>query len=245
MAIVRGQYEVISCDGDDTLWHCERGFAEAEQRLKHLLVGYADAPTIKHLLFDVEMRNLKRYGYGIKSFTLSMITTALELSEGRLSSAEVAQIIEIGHDLISQPVDVIPGVHDVLESLSRSHDLWLVTKGDLFDQEAKLDQSGLAKFFRVVQVVADKTAATYQKILSQLGVPPHTFAHVGDSLRSDIIPVLELGGTAIYVPYHITWAHEQGQLVEAEMGKRFAKVESFADVPSALVRCAHDKFGRI
>jgi putative hydrolase of the HAD superfamily len=227
-------FRVIAFDGDDTLWHCESIYSLAEGRLQALLEPFLRSEEVKRRLYEVEMRNLRVYGYGAKGFTLSMIETALEVTEGRITGKQVADILEIGHFVMKHPVEPLEGAREALEELARARPLALLTKGDLFDQEAKLAQSNLAELFTHVEIVSAKDAATYDRVLRRLGVAPRELVMVGNSLHSDVLPVLELGGWAIHVPYHVTWQHEVAGLPEGPHQERFAQVPSIRDVPGAL-----------
>jgi putative hydrolase of the HAD superfamily len=179
------------------------------------------------------MRNLKFYGYGIKSFTLSMIETAIELSEGQISGEEIKSILSFGREMMTMPVSVFEHVHDVLSQLSGAYKLLLVTKGDLIDQQSKIAQSRLESFFAGIEIVSNKRPATYQAILERYDIEPDKFLMVGNSLRSDILPVLEIGGHALYIPYHITWAHEEIS-AEEENEHDYFQLEHIGQLPALL-----------
>lgn len=198
---------IVAFDADDTLWHNEDLFDESHRSLERLLSPWGDADTISSLLFEVEMRNLARYGYGAKSFMLSMTETAIDVSGGEVSAATITEILALGHAILDRPTELLPGVLEVLESL-RHHTLMLITKGDLYAQHARIDDSGLADHFWRIEVVAEKSADTYRRLLDLHDVPLDDFVMVGNSLRSDVLPVIELGGRGVHVPYHLTWAHE-------------------------------------
>lgn len=200
---------VIAFDADDTLWHNEIHFRSTEAAFRDLLRPYHDEAWIDARLFETEMRNLRRYGYGIKAFMLSMIETALELTEGRITGPEIQRVLDLGHDMLAQPVELLPQAAECLQALSGSHRLWLITKGDLLDQESKLARSGLGDLFEEVAVVSEKDEATYRDLLARRGVAPGDFLMVGNSVKSDILPVLALGGHAVQVPYPDTWVHER------------------------------------
>ena len=168
-----------------------------------------DQPALEARLLAVERRNVGLYGYGIKGFMLSMIETAIEISDGQISAADIKSLLDFGHAMLQHPVELIDGTRDVLHTLhARDHELWLVTKGDLFDQESKIARSGLGDFFSRVEILAEKDEPAYQRILDRYGIAPDEFVMVGNSLRSDILPVVGLGARAFYVPDPITWAHE-------------------------------------
>jgi putative hydrolase of the HAD superfamily len=201
-------FDVIAFDADDTLWHNETLFWMTQDKFKQLLSGYRSTERIGHELFATETRNLQYYGYGIKAFTLSMIETAIELTDGQIQGRDIQEIIDFAREMLSAPVQLLEHVPDVIGTLAASHKLMLITKGDLFDQESKIARSGLAQHFTHVEIVSQKTSETYQAILGKYSLDPARFLMVGNSLKSDILPVLAIGGQAVYVPYPATWAHE-------------------------------------
>jgi putative hydrolase of the HAD superfamily len=200
--------EVIAFDADDTLWHNESLFTMTQDKYKSLLAGYHTPEWIESRLFDTETENIQHFGYGVKGFTLSMIETAIELSEGRITGAEIYQIIEFAKEMLKSPIELLDGVQETIEELSQTHDLMIITKGDLFDQESKIARSGLADFFSKIEIVKEKDDEVYRRILSRYGIEKEKFAMVGNALKSDILPVLRLGATAVHIPYHTTWARE-------------------------------------
>jgi putative hydrolase of the HAD superfamily len=200
--------DIIAFDADDTLWHNEPLYIDIQTRFKELLSAYHSPEWIDQKLFDTEMRNLKHFGYGIKGFTLSMIETAVELSEGRISGSEIQTIIDFAREMLGTRLELMDHVEETLEELSQSYPLMVITKGDLLDQEAKIANSGLAKYIHTVEVVSHKTRQSYTAILSRHNIEPKRFLMVGNSLKSDILPVLELSGKAVYIPYALTWTHE-------------------------------------
>jgi putative hydrolase of the HAD superfamily len=202
-------FEVIAFDADDTLWHNERLYARAQATLRALLAPYVDGTAVDQALYATEMRNLPAYGYGIKSFALSMIETAVTLSNGRVNAAEVRSILAAVRAMIDAEVELLPGVAAALAELAPRYRLMVITKGDLLDQERKLAKSGLAAYFHAVEVVSRKTADVYRGLLERYAVDPARFVMVGNSLRSDVLPAAAVGGTAVYVPHDLTWAHEQ------------------------------------
>ena len=197
----------VAFDADDTLWHNEDLFEAVHRQYEELLSPWADAVTVDDRLHEVQMANLPRFGYGVKSFTLSMIEAAVRISDGEVDGGRITAIIGYGNRLLDRPVELIDGVEEVLDALVH-HRLMVITKGDVHDQLAKVAASGLAERFWRVEVVADKDAAVYGELLARHEIDPARFVMVGNSLRSDVLPVLELGGTAVHVPYHITWRHE-------------------------------------
>ncbi len=221
----------LAFDADDTLWHNESHYAETQEAFRALLRPYHDDAWIDARLHDTELRNLGHYGYGIKGFTLSMIETALELTEDRLDGAGIRQVVELGKAMLAKPVEPLPGVAEVLQELSNSYDLILITTGDLFDQETKLARSGLGTHFSKVEIVSEKDEGAYAAILERHGIRPAGFIMVGNSVKSDILPVLALGARAIHIPYHLTWAHE---VVAAPGDAPFPVLESIRDLPALL-----------
>lgn len=199
----------IGFDADDTLWVNETYFREAEEAFAVLLEEYETRNTIDQELFKTEMRNLDLYGYGIKGFMLSMIESALELSNRRVSQATLSKILDLGKNMISHPLELLQDVPEVLESLHGKYRLLVLTKGDLLDQERKLERSGLLKYFHHVEVLSDKKPENYRRLLEHLEISINEFLMVGNSLKSDVLPILDLGGRAIHVPFHTTWAHEE------------------------------------
>jgi putative hydrolase of the HAD superfamily len=201
-------FDVIAFDADDTLWHNETLYARAQAQLKQLLSQYCSPECIDQQLYQTEMRNLEHYGYGIKAFALSMIETAIELTEGQIDGRGIRQIIELAKEMLQAKVELLEYAESTLAELSARYDLMVITKGDLRDQQSKLARSGLDRYFKHVEIVSDKTRASYQAILDKYKLEAARFLMIGNSLRSDILPILELGGKAIYIPYHLTWVHE-------------------------------------
>ena len=202
------KFDLIAFDADDTLWHNETLYTEAQDKLKELLASYADGETIVQRLYQTEMSNLQYYGYGIKSFTLSMIETAVELTQGKIQGAEILQIIGLAKEMLTSEVQLVEHAEETVRELAKSYELMVITKGDLLDQRSKLSRSGLDDCFRHVEVVSQKTQHVCQALLAKYRIEPQRFLMVGNSLKSDILPVLALGGHAVYIPYHTTWAHE-------------------------------------
>ncbi|MFC4636091.1 HAD family hydrolase [Dokdonia ponticola] len=199
----------IAFDADDTLWVNETFFRDAEDQFCALFKDYLSYEECQKRLFEMEMRNLPRYGYGIKPFTLSLIEAAIEITDNRVSIAQVSELIALGKEMLEAPVVLIDGIEEVLYTLSRKHKLVVATKGDLLDQERKLDKSGLAKYFHHIEVMSDKQPENYTKLVNHLDIAPQEFLMIGNSLKSDILPVLEIGGYAFHIPFHTTWIHEQ------------------------------------
>lgn len=199
---------VIGFDADDTLWQNEQYYRLTEESFKDLLAEFAEGEHVSQRLLEAEKRNLQHYGFGIKGFTLSMIETALEITEGRVPSEVIGKILSIGRDLLGHPVETMPHARKTLEALAGDYYLVLITKGDLFDQERKLAQSGLGDYFDAVEIVSDKTATTYRRIFSKTGHAPERAMMVGNSLKSDIVPAIAAGSWGVFVPHELTWVVE-------------------------------------
>ena len=230
-------FDLIAFDADDTLWHNEPLFHSTESRFAEMLAAYHPASWVSDRLLATETKNLGHFGYGIKGFILSMIETAIELTEARVTGAEVQRILEWGQVMLRHPVELLDGVRETIESLNGRYRLMLLTKGDLFDQESKLARSGLGEFFDAVEIVSVKNAATYRAIMKRHEVAPERFVMVGNSLRSDVLPALEAGGRAVHIPYELTWAHER--IEETELaGKEFATLEKITQLPDWLTQRA-------
>lgn len=200
--------DLIGFDADDTLWHTEIYYIKAQQSLEQLLGAWGSPDKIGKLLFEIEIDNLPRYGYGIKAFVLSMIEAAIRISGGQIHGDQIEQILKIGRTMLDTEVILRPHVAETLKNLSPSYRLMILTKGDLLDQTAKVNRSGIAHHFSVVEVVNDKNPETYTKILDKHHVNPQNFLMIGNTVRSDIHPVLALGGTAVHIPADSTWEHE-------------------------------------
>jgi putative hydrolase of the HAD superfamily len=229
--------DLVAFDGDDTLWHNESLYQAAQQELVDLLAGHAGGETVMAELYRTEMRNLPSYGYGIKSFALSMIETAIRLSDGRVSGREIELIIGLAHRMLASNVRLLDHVEQVVQTLAESYPLMLITKGDLRDQRTKLAGSGLARAFRYVEVVTEKDAAVYRGLLQEVGVRPERFIMVGNSLRSDVLPVVTLGGHAVHVPYHVTWDHEAVPGAHADHDG-YHEIDHLGQLPALIRRLA-------
>ena len=223
---------VLGLDADDTLWHNETFYQMTRQRFNELLAEFVDAETLEAEVEATEKRNLGLYGYGAKGFTLCMLETALAVSGGQVSAKALTEILSAGREMMRHPVEPLPGVHDALEDLAAQYKLILITKGDLFHQEAKLAASGLGNFFSGVEIVSEKKADTYVRIFSRHGAGPAHAAMAGNSVRSDVLPALEAGSYAALIPYHLVWAHEDAPRPTAH--PRFAELPSLADLPQWL-----------
>jgi putative hydrolase of the HAD superfamily len=202
--------EVVALDADDTLWHSEVYFERTQRRFRELVQRYVGQEVdVDAALVAVEHRNLDVYGYGIKGFTLSMIEAAIEVTDGSIGVDEIDQIMASGRTMLEHPVDLLDGVDETITDLAEAgYRLLMITKGDLHHQERKIAASGLADRFERLEIVAEKDPLTYKRVIESTGVAPEAFCMVGNSVRSDVLPVLEVGGHAVHIPYHVTWAHE-------------------------------------
>ncbi|WFU09613.1 HAD family hydrolase [Rhizobium sp. CB3090] len=222
----------IGFDADDTLWQNEQFYRLTERQFIELLADYAESETISRGLLEAEKRNLHHYGFGIKGFTLSMIETAIEITKGEVPTTVIAEILDIGRDLLAHPVETLPNVRQTLEALTGSYLLVLITKGDLFDQERKLAQSGLGDLFDAIEIVSDKNASTYRRIFSKVGDGPERAMMVGNSLKSDIVPALAAGSYGVFVPHELTWAFEH--VAEPTEAPRFRKIEHLGELRGVI-----------
>lgn len=229
MEINYSNIKVIGFDADDTLWVNETYYREAELEFARLLSKYETANKIDQELFKTEMQNLELYGYGIKSFVLSMIESAIDISNNTVSLKAIDGILSIGKDMLNKPVELLDGVEEVLKALSKKYRLILATKGDLLDQERKLQKSGLTEYFHHIEVLSDKKEDNYSKLLGHLDIHPSEFLMVGNSLKSDILPLVELKAHAIHVPFHTTWAHEEATEEETN-GKVYKTASSLREI---------------
>ena len=227
---------VIGFDADDTLWQNEQYYKLTESHFRSLLADYAEGEHVSERLLEAEKRNLAHYGFGIKGFTLSMIETALEITEGRAPSSVISEILAIGRDLLSHPVECLPHARDALEALSGKYFLVLITKGDLFDQERKLAQSGLGDYFDAVEIVSDKTATTYRRIFGKHGEGPERGMMIGNSLKSDIVPAIAAGAWGVFVPHELTWVLEHVDKPEEQ--PRFREIPDLGHVPDLVASLA-------
>ncbi|MDZ7875206.1 MAG: HAD family hydrolase [Rhizobium sp.] len=227
---------VIGFDADDTLWQNEQYYKLTESHFRSLLADYAEGEHVSDRLLEAEKRNLAHYGFGIKGFTLSMIETALEITEGRVPSSVISEILGIGRDLLSHPVECLPHARDALEALSGKYFLVLITKGDLFDQERKLAQSGLGDYFDAVEIVSDKTATTYRRIFGKHGEGPERAMMIGNSLKSDIVPAIAAGAWGVFVPHELTWVLEH--VDKPEEAPRFREIPDLGHVPDLVASLA-------
>src|SRR6185437_15360566 len=224
--------KVIAFDADDTLWVNEPYFRQTEERFYNLLSEYSSQHTLETELLKTEIENLALYGYGIKGFMLSMIETALRVTNNSISIDVVEKIIALGKQMLDNPIELLDGVEEVLLALKDKYRLVVATKGDLLDQERKLKKSGISHYFHHIEIMSDKDNANYLKLIKHLDIRPDELMMVGNSLKSDIIPVLNVGGYGVHVPYHITWAHEQ---IEDEINnEKFRSVTGIGDILAFL-----------
>lgn len=228
----------ICFDADDTLWHNERFFRLTQERFADLLRDHVDSGHLAERLLAAEKRNIGHYGFGIKGFMLSMIETALEVTENRVPGAVVAEIIAAGQDMLRHPIELLPGVEETVAALAPDFDLVLVTKGDLLDQERKLAQSGLGEVFDGVEIVSDKTAPVYAAIFARHGTEPGRVLMAGNSLKSDVNPVIDAGGWGVYVPHGLTWELEAAEAPEDH--PRFRQIGSLGDLPAVVMEICHN-----
>ncbi|ASU33489.1 HAD family hydrolase [Mucilaginibacter xinganensis] len=217
--------KVIAFDADDTLWVNEPYYRQTEEQFYNLLGGYSTQHELERELLKTEIGNLTFYGYGIKGFVLSMIETALRISNNTISAEVVGAILDLGKQMLNQPIELLDGVEDVLGTLKSKYRLVVATKGDLLDQERKLKKSGISHYFHHIEIMSEKDDANYLKLIRHLDIAPQELLMVGNSLKSDIMPVLNIGGNAVHVPYHITWAHEQIEhSIESEKFKSVVEI---------------------
>jgi putative hydrolase of the HAD superfamily len=228
----------VGFDGDDTLWHSEGYYQTAHDAFEQVIGDYVDLANLglHDRLLATERRNIRLFGYGAKGMTLSMLEAAIEITQSRISAADLHRIIEIGKQVLAHPVELLPGIREAVAAVAGRHAVVLITKGDLFHQEKKVAESGLATLFRRIEIVSEKDAATYRRLLDEFGIQAHEFAMVGNSPRSDIEPVLRLGGWGVHMPYHVTWAHELENGLDASDAPRMRAVANAAEIPAALAQ---------
>ncbi|WP_335966919.1 HAD family hydrolase [Galbibacter sp. PAP.153] len=228
MEINYQEIKIIGFDADDTLWVNETYFRDAEHEFAKLLSSYETENKIDQELFKMEMQNLETYGYGIKGFMLSMIESAIDLSNNKVNNATISKILNLGKEMINKPVELLDGVEEVLQALSQKYRVILLTKGDLLDQERKLEKSGLSKYFHHIEVLSDKKEENYKNLLDHLEIDVKEFLMIGNSLKSDVLPLVNIGAKAIHVPFHTTWVHEM--VKNEEDNGTYIKVEKIKDV---------------
>ena len=226
------KFQVIAFDADDTLWVNEPYFQDAQMRFADIMREWTTPEDIIEEHYKTEVRNIPVFGYGIKGFTLSLIETAIRISNHRVTAHQIEQIIQIGKSMLQYPIELLPGVENTLKRLAPHYRLIVATKGDLMDQEAKLRRSGITDYFHHIEVMSEKNPESYLKLIHHLDIAPEHFLMVGNSLRSDILPVLQIGGSAFHIPYHIDWVHEKITEFEAP-SERYIKCDSLEKI------CAH------
>jgi putative hydrolase of the HAD superfamily len=228
--------QLIGFDGDDTLWHSEGYYRAAQSQFEAIVGAYVDLAdaNLHEGLLETERRNIALFGYGAKGMTLSMLEAAYALTQGRISAADLHRIIALGKEVMAHPVELLPGIREAVTAVAHHYPVLLITKGDLFHQEAKVAASGLADLFRRIEIVSEKDAPAYARVLREFGVAPEGFAMVGNSLRSDIEPVVRLGGWGVHVPYAVTWAHELEHGLEPGHARQVIRVDAAATVPKAI-----------
>jgi putative hydrolase of the HAD superfamily len=202
------RFDLLAFDADDTLWQNERLYVEVQAKFAGLLAHYHTQEWIQERLYQAEIRNLEHFGYGVKAFALSMIETAIELTEGRISGHDLQTLVDLAKGMLQGRMELLGGAEETLNLLKNRYSLMLLTKGDLFEQENKIARSGLAGCFRHIEILSQKTATVYRSLLEKHSIRPERFLMVGNSLRSDILPALEIGGCAVYIPHELTWQHE-------------------------------------
>ena len=229
--------KLIGFDGDDTLWRSEDYFRQANADFAAIISRYVDLADVHERMLATERRNLALFGYGAKGMALSMVETAIAMTDARISAADIHALVELGKRVLQHPVELLPGIRAAVEAVAEHYPLVLITKGDLFHQERKVAQSGLADLFRRIEIVSEKDPATYQRVLGEFALQPAQFAMVGNSLRSDIEPVVRLGGWGVHLPYRVTWAHEQEHgLVAGD--PHMLRVDAVEAIPAAVLQLA-------
>ena len=233
-------FDLIAFDGDDTLWHNERSYRDAREHFRSLLdrAGVVlDPAQVEATVTRTEVANIRYFGYGVSSFTLSLIETAVDLTDGRVSSEDLRGLVHLAKGMMSEHIEVFDGVRPTLAALSTTRPLMLITKGDLLHQASKLERSGLEDYFQHVEIVSEKTPSVYERILNRHGIAAARFLMVGNSLRSDILPVIDLGGCAAYIPAALNWMHEHAE-APATGHERFFELSSIAEVVGLVDRLA-------
>ena len=248
-AILRGMTDapsirLVGFDADDTLWRSEDYYRDAQAQFERIVGAYvnlADA-RVHERLYEIEKRNLALFGFGVKGMTLSMVEAAVAITDARVAAADLHRIVEIGKALLRHPVELLPGIRESVEAIAREFRVVLITKGDLFHQEAKVRQCGLADLFGRIEIVSEKDEATYRRLFAEFDVAPHEFLMIGNSLRSDIAPVLALGGWGVHMPYHVTWVHDTEAEVDFD-SPRLRQVDGPAALPAAVHELAQRASG--
>ena len=230
---MKTDYKIIGFDADDTLWVNEPYYRETEIEFCGLLVEFAATETVSRELYQTEMQNIQLYGFGAKGFMLSMIETAQRISDNQVPQATIAKIIALGKDLLNRPVVLLNGVLEVLDALhNQGKTLIVATKGDLLDQERKLAKSNIAQYFHHIEIMSDKKESDYRKLLAHLDIQPEDFLMIGNSIKSDILPILNIGGSGIHIPYHTTWQHEQSEKIA--VNNKFHEIDHISEILSIL-----------
>ena len=233
MQNTHGGIALVGFDADDTLWRSQDYFDEAQQRFEKIVSNYVDLADVGKRLYAYESRNIAFFGYGVKGMALSMIEAAIDITGASIRAADIGRIVSLAKELLQHPVELLPGVREAVQAVAADVPVVLITKGDLFHQEAKVRESGLSDLFRRIEVVSEKDPATYARLFEEFGISAAQFLMVGNSLRSDIAPVLALGGYGVHVPYHTTWAHEaEAQLTTGI--ERMRSIPTLAELPQAL-----------
>jgi len=227
------EIEMIAFDADDTLWHTERLYVQAQNQFTRLLSNYHKPEWVNDHLFRTETQNIEHFGYGIKAFALSMIESAVELTEGRISGNDIQKLVKLAREMLGAEVVLLDHVAETIPQLAAQYQLMVITKGDLLDQENKITRSGLQRHFQYVEVVSRKTAESYRKVFKRYSLSPHRIIMVGNSIPSDILPILELGGSAVFIPYETTWLHEAADLPEGHLAG-FHQLEHIGQLPALL-----------
>ena len=220
-------FELVGFDADDTLWRSQDYFDDAQARFEAIVGRYVDLADaeLHDRTLATERRNIKLFGYGVKGMVLSMIETAVAITDARISAGDIHRLVDLGKEILQHPVELLPGVRTAVEAVAEHHPLVLITKGDLFHQEAKVRASGLSELFHRIEIVSEKDPPTYARVLGECGVAANAFVMVGNSLRSDIAPVLALGGYGVHVPYYLTWARE----AEADLGADVTRLRTVSE----------------
>lgn len=228
--------DFIALDADDTLWHSECYYRDAQDRFLEIIAPYqVESVPAMDILHKIEIRNLADFGYGIKGFLISMVEAAVEVTGGAVPGTEIQKIVEVARQMSRHEICLLDHVQETVEWLATTHRLMLITKGDLMDQERKITGSGLERYFQAVEIVTDKTPAVYRSLLEKYAVDPGRFLMVGNSLRSDVLPVIELGGWGVHVPYDLTWAHEHVEELPANI-TRFYELDNLGGLPELVAR---------
>lgn len=225
--------KTIAFDADDTLWVNETIFTSTREKIEHLLSTYVTERSLEERLNETEIKNLNLFGYGIKGFILSTIETCIEITNSAVSGDTIQQVIALGKEMLQHPVEILPHVIETVEQLKDQYQLMIITKGDLFDQESKIARSGIADHFDIIEVVSEKKESVYSKLFSKYNIVPEELLMVGNSLKSDILPVCQAGGHAVHIPFHTTWSHEELK-VEETNGYEYGVLESMQALPDYI-----------